>query len=375
MLGGHGGNIYETARRQGCAPSEIIDMSSNTNPLGPPPGLVDFLKKNIDAVTDLPEVDSKEITRFFAECFALNPDRVLTGSGTTQFIYTIPRVLEIRKALVLGPTYADYADACRMHNIRPVMVLAEASDDFRPDMNRLTNKIDDKDSVFICNPNNPTGSLIPKDELERLCRSHPDTNFIVDESYLSFVSQGEKESLINSALSNVIVLISVSKIFKIPGLRIGFVISVAETIKKFRRCLLPWSVNSLAQAAGRYLAAQRTEIGSFIQKTQMFFEDQRNEFCEKFEHLPEIRFFPSTTSFLLIKLPPIFSADRVCSQLAREKILIRNCTNFYGLSGQFIRISLKSREQNRMLAEKLLAIIQTPTSRSGRLDEKQYKSG
>jgi len=370
MLGGHGGNIYEMARRRGCAPSEIIDMSSNTNPLGPPPGLVDFLKKNIDVVTDLPEVDSKEITRFFAECFALDPDRVLTGNGTTQFIYAIPRVLETKKAVVLGPTYADYADACRMNNVHPAMVLAEASDDFRPDINRLTNKIDGKDSVFICNPNNPTGSLIPKDELERLCRSHPDTNFIVDESYLSFVNHGEKESLINTGLTNVIVLISISKIFKIPGLRIGFVISVAETIKKFRRCLLPWSVNSLAQAAGRYLAAQRTEIGSFIQRTQLFFEDQRNEFHEKFKNLPEIRLFPSTTSFMLIKLPPLLSADRVCNQLAREKILIRNCTNFSGLSDQFIRISLKSPENNRVLAEKLLAILQMPATCCPRLDEK-----
>lgn len=374
MLGGHGGNIYEMARRQGCAPSEIIDMSSNTNPLGPPPGLVDFLKKNIDVVTDLPEVDSKEVTRFFADCFALDPDRVLSGNGTTQFIYSIPRVLEIKKAVVLGPTYADYADACRMHNVHPAIVLAEASDDFRPDINRLTNKINDKDSVFICNPNNPTASLIPKDDLERLCRSHPDTNFIVDESYLSFVNHGEKESLINTGLSNVIVLISISKIFKIPGLRIGFVISVAETIKKFRRCLLPWSVNSLAQAAGRYLAAQRTEIGSFIQRTQLFFEDQRNEFYEKFERLPEIRLFPSTTSFVLIKLPPIISADRVCNQLAREKILIRNCKNFDGLSDQFIRISLKSREKNRMLAEKLLAILQMPTTRSQRLEKPAVSS-
>jgi threonine-phosphate decarboxylase len=374
MLGGHGGNIHEMARRLGCMPSEIIDMSSNTNPLGPPPGLVDFLKKNIDVVTDLPEVDSKEITGLFADCFALDPDRVLSGNGTTQFIYSIPRVLEIEKAVVLGPTYADYADACRMHNVHPAIVLAEASDDFRPDINRLTNKINDKDSVFICNPNNPTGSLIPKDELERLCRSHPDTNFIVDESYLSFVNHGEKESLINTGLSNVIVLISISKIFKIPGLRIGFVISVAETINKLRRCLLPWSVNSLAQAAGRYLAAQRTEIGSFVQRTQLFFEDQRNEFYEKFEHLPEIRLFPSTTSFVLIKLPPILSADRVCNQLAREKILIRNCTNFYGLSDQFIRISLKSREKNRMLAEKLLAILQMPTTRSQRLEKPAVSS-
>jgi threonine-phosphate decarboxylase len=76
----------------------------------------------------------------------------------------------------------------------------------------------------------------------------------------------------------------------------------------------------------------------------------------------------------LIKLPPILSADRVCNQLAQEKILIRNCTNFYGLSDQFIRISLKSREKNRMLAEKLLAILQMPTTRSQRLEKPAVSS-
>jgi threonine-phosphate decarboxylase len=91
------------------------------------------------------------------------------------------------------------------------------SDNFRPNINRLIKSIDSEDTVFICNPNNPTGSLIPKDELEWLCRSHPDTNFIVDESYLPFVNLGEKESMINSGLANVIVLISISKIFKNPA--------------------------------------------------------------------------------------------------------------------------------------------------------------
>ena len=71
-------------------PSEIVDMSSNVNPLGPPTGLVHFLKKNIDAVTCLPEVDSREITNHFARHFDLDPDRLLAGNGTTQFIYMIP---------------------------------------------------------------------------------------------------------------------------------------------------------------------------------------------------------------------------------------------------------------------------------------------
>ena len=371
MLGGHGGNIYEMARSLGCAPSEIIDMSSNVNPLGPPTGLVDFLKKNIDAVTCLPEVDSREITNHFARHFDLDPDRLLAGNGTTQFIYLIPHVLETRGALILGPTFADYADACRMHNVLPAMMMADESDDFRPGLSRLEQKIEGKDTVFICNPNNPTGSLIPNDELEWLCRSHPATNFIIDESYLPFVNLAEKVSMIHPGLANVVVLISISKIFKIPGLRIGFVVSCAETIKKFRRYLPPWSVNSLAQAVGRYLAAQETEIDLFIKKTKIFFEDQIKEFYQKFEHILEVKLLPSTTPFVLIKLPHFLSARHVCAQLAQDKILVRDCTNFNGLSDQFIRISLKTRKENRMVAEKLLTLIQSSKIQSQKSDKRQ----
>ena len=358
MISGHGGNIYEMARRLGCAPSELSDMSNNINPLGPPPGLMDFLKDNIEATTRLPEVDNEEIIKYFAERFALDPNCVLAGNGTTQFIYMIPRVLETKRALILGPTYADYADACSMHNVGPIIFVTEESDNFQPDISKLAKTINDYDTVFICNPNNPTGALIPREELLWLCSSHPDTAFIVDESYLPFVNRGEEESMINSGLANVIVLISISKICKIPGLRIGFVAASAETIKKFKRYLLPWTVNSLAQAAVGYLTSQESNVAEFINKTKLFFESQRKTFYEKFEHIPEIKLLPGTTPFVLIKLPDFLSAGSVCARLAQDKILVRDCSNFHGLSDQFIRISLKTSEENQTLAEKLLLLIQ-----------------
>ena len=374
MLSGHGGNIYEMARRLGCAPSELSDMSNNINPLGPPPGMLNFLQDNIEATTRLPEVDNKEIIKNFAERFAMDPEGILAGNGTTQFIYLIPRVLETKRALVLGPTYADYADACSMHNVGPTVFITEESDNFQPDISKLTKTIDGKDTVFICNPNNPTGSLVPKNELQWLCKSHPDTTFIVDESYLPFVNRSEKESMLNSGFANVMVLISISKICKIPGLRIGFIAAGAETIKKFRRYLLPWTVNSLAQAAVRYLASEEANIGMFIKKSKLFFEGQRKAFYEKFEHIPEIKLLPSTTPFVLIKLPDFLSAGNVCAQLAQDKILVRDCSNFHGLSDQFIRISLKTQEENRTLAEKLRLLIQN-SNFQGLASDKMHLAG
>jgi len=126
----------------------------------------------------------------------------------------------------------------------------------------------------------------------------------------------------------------------------------------------PWSVNSLAQTAGRYLSAHGTEVDMFIKNTKEYFENQRKEFYKNFEHIPEIKLIPGVTPFVLIRLPEFLSAGRVSDQLARDKILIRDCTNFHGLSAQFIRISLKTSQENRTLAAKLTAVLQSSKNRN-----------
>lgn len=356
MINGHGGNIYAMAQRLGCTPFEIIDMSSNVNPLGPPPGLVSFLKEHINEITALPEVNAKRIVNDFARRFHVNPDLVLAGNGTTQFIYAIPKALETKRALILGPTYADYADACIMHKVDFAYFFSEEPDSFKPDIDRINHQIKGFDTVFICNPNNPTGTLIPASELEMICRTHSKTHFIIDESYLPFVADGDKKSLINSEMANVIVLNSMSKIFRIPGLRIGFLVSSQNIIEKLIRYLLPWNVNSLAQAAVLFLMSQNEETDAFIKKTRSYIENEKKLFAEKLEDAQYIKLFPSTTSFFLARLFGSLKADAVCTHLSRDRILIRNCTNFKGLSDSFVRISLKTRDINYMLAEKLLGL-------------------
>ena len=94
MLKGHGGNIYDLAQELGCHPSDIVDMSSNMNPLGPCPDLVAFLQENINTISKLPEVDANRTVNAFAGRYHIDPERVIAGNGTTHFIYSIPRILE-----------------------------------------------------------------------------------------------------------------------------------------------------------------------------------------------------------------------------------------------------------------------------------------
>jgi hypothetical protein len=168
MIGGHGGNIHELGRRLGCSPADITDLSSNVNPLGPPPGLREFLGEQLDAITALPEVDNRGTIQSYAEFLGISADRILAGNGTTQFIYSIPRGLSVKEALISGPTYSDYADACRLQGVAPRYCLALERQSFRPDIDRLEKEIGTADTVFICNPNNPPGALIDAADIERL---------------------------------------------------------------------------------------------------------------------------------------------------------------------------------------------------------------
>jgi threonine-phosphate decarboxylase len=356
MIHGHGGNIYEFARRFNCRPSEIIDMSSNINPLGPPSGLLQYLKDNMDAITRLPEVDAGLTVKRFGSFIDVDSDQLIAGNGTTQFIYAIPRVLNSGRALIVGPTYSDYGDACRLQGIPYTVFKADESREFKPGIEQIDQALEKFDTIFICNPNNPTGALIPADALRNLCRSHSKKKFIIDESYLDFVPNAENQTMVDSGLDNVIVLLSVSKIFRIPGLRTGFITASGDSIEKLRSHLLPWSTNSLAQLAIDFIAERKALVKSFISETRLYIKNQRQEFYKAIEHVDHFRSFQSQAPFVLLKMRRGLSANYVWQRLAREKILIRRCTNVTGLSDKFIRISLKSPDNNRLLAARLLAI-------------------
>ena len=346
MIGGHGGNIYRLAQRLGCRPEAISDMSANVNPLGPMPALMDHLRENLAAIAALPEVNAGGIVDAFAELHDAAPDQVMAGNGSTELIYLIPRALSARRALVVGPTYADYADACAMNGVAGEHFICREAADFVPDMADIARQAAGRDLVFFCNPNNPTGTLTPRAAITDLCRRLPETLFLIDESYLPFAPQPEAATMIHTELPNVMVLNSMSKAFRIPGLRIGFVKAHPDLIKRLQPFTLPWSVNALAQAAVRWLMTHADQVRPFLAATRTAVEAEKERIEEYIRNKTAIRCFPSATSFLLMELPDGLAAPTVWRHLADRRILIRDCSNFKGLSDRFIRISLKSEAEN-----------------------------
>lgn len=359
MITGHGGNIYALAERLGCAPSEIIDMSSNVNPLGPPPGLLEFLSANLESVVALPEADAGAAVRAFARRHGLDPKRVLAANGTTELIHTLPLALSPDSALILGPTYADYADACRMHGVDFQFLFARETDEFRPDLPAFDRALDESrtELAFICNPNNPTGRLIPRKELLDLIAAHPAVTFVVDESYLPFVQNGDALGLLGAERPNLLVLHSMSKVFRVPGLRIGFAEGAPEKIRRLKAYAAPWRLNSLAGHAVVFLMARRRMVDRFLAETRAYLQAERRRLTGGLAGAETVRTYPGQTPFALLKLTGKTRSHQICDALARRGILIRDCANFQGLSDRFIRISLKCAGENRQVLESLSEIV------------------
>jgi len=360
MISGHGGAVQALARKIGCLPEEILDLSSNINPQGPMPGLLAHLQKTLRSVSALPEVDSRGLIDSAAKHFGVDPEGIVAGNGTTPFIYTLPEILKTQSALIIGPTYADYADGCSLHRRAVQHLFSHEKEAFYPNLSKIRALAPGFDTVFLCNPNNPTGAWIPGKDLESLITDCPKTRFIIDESYLSFVTEGEDSSLISCDLPNRIVLHSFSKIFAIPGLRAGLMFFHPRMRSAVVRTQLPWSVNTLAQAAVAYLMENPERAQTFVRKSRLFLEHEKGRFLSQFQSEDGIRFFPSRTAFVLGRLSGHRTAEALCRHLEGQRILIRNCRNFSGLSRPYLRISIKQRASNTRCAEGILDFLNTP---------------
>ncbi|MFH1983615.1 MAG: threonine-phosphate decarboxylase CobD [Pseudomonadota bacterium] len=355
MIHGHGGNVESLAQRLGCAAADIVDMSSNVNPLGPPPALTAHLAANLGRIRRLPEADAGSTVSRMARHLGRAPESVVAGNGTTELIYRLPRALTPRRVLILGPTYSDYEDACRQNGITPRFLLTGPETNFKVDLDALDRAADEADLVFICNPNNPTGVLTDPAAIDALSSRHPETCFVVDESYLPFAAPGE--TLSRSARPNLVVLHSLSKIFTLPGLRIGFATAHPDIISRLRRYDSPWSMNSLATAAVDFLMDNPLETELFIKDSARFLSDERRRFAQTLTTVAGIRTFPSHTSFILMALEGAHRSHALCAALGLRRILIRNCANFNGLSDRYVRVSLKSETENRRCCALLAAAV------------------
>ena len=329
MIEGHGDDLYKYGKKI------VSNFSSNVYNRIDHSGLYQRLNERLSTICSYPEPMPYSLESEIARRYSLTPRQVCVTNGATEAIYLIAQVFQGRISAVLGPTFSEYADACRVHRhkVKPFYSL-----DALPE---------DAELVWICNPNNPTGAVRNKEDLKALVDSHPDKLFIFDQSYEYFTLKsllGIKEA---ASFPNVILLHSMTKQYAIPGLRVGY-FTASEGLTDDVRCRrMPWSVNSLAIEAAKYLLEEGDGISADI--PQLLAERERLTNLLLATGMLEI--WPTDTHYMLIKLRMGKAAALKDFLAVNHGILIRDASNFEGLDERFFRIATQTPEENDKLVK------------------------
>jgi threonine-phosphate decarboxylase len=352
MQGAHGGDILSMAKRLGCGVSDLVDLSSNLTPLGMPPGLRETLVARLGEISFLPESGSETLVHLFAGKYGCSPQQVLAGNGTTEFIYAVPASVPSKRALVVAPTYGDYQPASLWAGLEVGFFNLKADEDFALDFNRLSARLTGGELVFLCNPNNPTGRVVASRVLLDFILAHPATEFLIDESYLPFV---DEPTLAGFPLpGNLFLLCSSSKIYGIPGLRLGFLVANEEKMARFATHRKPWGVNRMAQVAGEYLL----EHGDgYVRSVRDYLVRVRPDFVARLAALPGVRVIPGSANFILCRLEGSMTAAQLRDGMLAQRIMIRDCSNFTGLDAHYFRVSLQTEDRNERCLAALAGIL------------------
>jgi len=338
MSGNHGGINPWTMKEAGINPDDVKDFSVSINPVTLPPSIQKVIQES--AIYRYPDSRSRNLLEKLAREYGHPPEELMVVNGTSQAIFLIAAAF--LKAgdttLIAGPTYSEYRDAAEVSGARVVEYRAQEADDFKPDCEEISRIIrDEQPKVFwICSPNNPTGSLLDREELSQLSTACSDAGclMVLDEAYRCFAPPGLLPEI---SLPDVLTLHSMTKDFCIPGLRLGWLRAAPPVIETLLRRQPDWSVSAPAQDAG---AACMDRL-DYFQKSWDETRENTQYMANRLRKLG-LQVFPSAGNFLLVKIGDGTAVKDLGESLWEELILVRDCASF-GLEG-FIRIGTRSPE-------------------------------
>ena len=338
MIKGHGDDTYLYNRPM------VANFSSNVYSHADLSALKAYLKEQLDVIGSYPAPEASHLEALIAEQLHIAPDEVLVTSGATQGIYLLAQAFGGSRSAILQPTFSEYADACRMHGhqVKSLFLLPGEREDYRlPEDVRM---------LWLCNPNNPTGQVVPLDTMRRLLDHNPQVLFVIDQSYEDFTLKyllTEREVM---ERGHVLLLHSLTKRFAVPGLRLGYLTGDAILLARVRSHQMPWAVNALALEAGEWLLKQGgccvpVSLGAYLNETARL--------RERLQALGALEVWESDTHFLLVRLR-MGKAAALKEWLMQEKgILIRDASNFEGLDDSYFRVATQDPEENDLLVESI----------------------
>ena len=337
----HGGNRNEVAEVLGCRPSQLLDASASLAPWTPR-----YTRFSTASLRNYPERDQRSLRHAIAAIHGLTPDWVLPGNGAAElFTWAARDAAAVGLSSLLAPGFADYRRALQCWDAAWVETTLNLSWDHA---GPLPHPSLDGSVAWICNPHNPTGQLWSRASLETMLDRH--ALLICDEAFLPLVPEAEHQSMIGLVpkYPNLVVIRSLTKLFGVAGLRVGYAIAHPDRLKRWREWRDPWPVNGIAAALTEQWLRTPRRYERWCSRIQRWSAMEGARMQRGLTQIPGITPMPSSANFLLI-------AGRYSLVPLRETlehdylIMLRDCRSFRGLGENWLRIGLQSPRDNRRI--------------------------
>ena len=350
---GHGANVDNMAKQFGKNENDIIDFSSNVNPhiisdLGK------YVLEGLEKSRSYPDINYTNLRNNISDYIKVDSELIIPGNGATEIIYLLMKSIK-RRLAILNPTFSEYGRGAKLNNLEIIDFHLKEENNFSIDLDEIQKNMDKFDSLFVCNPNNPNGKVKDLNELLDLMIEN-DKLLIVDETFMEFVGEEEKYSLINKIeqTPNLFILKAVTKFFGMPGLRLGYgVTSNKQIIKNIYEYKEPWTINSFAENLSNYLFKDK----EYINGSKDYYINERKFMLEELRKISRLKVYDTDTNFVLIKLDDDEANSLKLELFEKYNILIRDASNFIGLDKSYIRVAIKSHNDNKVLIESLRKIL------------------
>ncbi|MEM2081865.1 MAG: histidinol-phosphate transaminase [Candidatus Bathyarchaeia archaeon] len=338
----------------------MLEFSGPINFLGPSPKAVEAVKEHAKLIRFYPDPNPVELRTEIARYVGhgVEESNIILGNGSIELIYMITDALPSGfKAVIPVPSFTEYEKAVLRVGGEPLFV--QLPENFALDTESVKKAVTaDTRIIYICNPHSPSGTLYSREALLDLVEFCHKRNIIVsiDENYIEFAKKGQDATMAGyvKQYANLFVIRSVTKFYGMPGIRFGYGIAAEDLVDTLQSIRQPWSINSLAF----YAVSAALKDAEFIENTKRIIARERTQFAKMLSEIGGLQVFPSETNFLLVKITDKkITSTALKEEMAKEGILIRDCSTFVGLDDSYFRVTVRSSEDNLELIKTLKYIL------------------
>lgn len=339
-LPNHGANPLRLYEQVGInPPKQIIDFSENVHPLGPPAFITKQWADMFPLIGSYPDPDGEPFRTSVAQFHHVDVDQVATGNGAAEVFTWLARRYRNQQVVLIEPAFSEYRQTLEAEHVKIQTIQLQPETGWTLTLESIQTTISGCSALYICNPHNPTGVLIHIEKLQHIaktCLEHG-CELVLDEAFIDFVDEEASFIPFLNEFPNVIIVRSMTKMYAIPGLRLGYVVSQKKTITELKKGAAHWNVNALSAAIGAGCLNQSDYRNKVIKAATT-----EREKMQQFLALHHCETTHSAVNFLSFKLPESKNAPAFFTDLLKKGIVLRHTESFQGMNGQWFRIGMKS---------------------------------